>query len=765
MRGDVAPRQDDVAQQLLVNGRKFEVRAYAAVVLRRDAGGSGVQLAAVRYHDGHIRRGIEKMNGSASLRRRMITNSDQQDQQKLDAPGAYAERTWTFGALEAQLAADGSCSFYVHGRPALRRLSALLMQLFARHMVARHGAAALLADKHAVYLMLSVDVLLDTACRPWLIDLNDTPDMVAKKGVHALAYKPRMLEGLVDIITAHADGHEQGWEDASAGSGPQDATAFRVAAFDFDNCIVQVDTYVDLKKRHSGWNLREYLAPAMAGQLHASQAVVDAKYVGGAARRDELRATFFALRAAGVQLWIVSMSPAAVIKVTLQRGGLWTALFGRYGDGTTPEPTLVGREELRGKTPTSKLSNALAKRHWMQRTMRTRGLAATDVLFIDDSRANLDALDGVCATFHVRGQAGLNYTQLRALEQRVLVPVAADSDAAELVAKSNISSRNRQLNPEAAVTNPPPFLVSLFAGMVAGALGVMVAYPLDSIKTKMQACARMTLACAPHRGHALRRTHLSHGLRSFASQAYGGGFAAVRTVFARDGVGVFYAGVSSTMAGQAVIKGVLFVVFDGAKRVLLVLPQHVAQSPLALWELSLAAALAGFSAAFVVTPVERVKVVMQAAQEVGRFASPAACMREIIAHDGVLGLLTRGLLATLAREVPAYLLYLITFEVLKAGLLEQKVTPTSPLVGLVGGAGAGIMAWLPVYPIDVVKTQLQTSVRGDKRATMLSVATTLWRERGPTAFCDGLMPKLARAVVNHAVTFVVYEQIVTVLSY
>ena len=85
--------------------------------------------------------------------------------------------------------------------------------------------------------------------------------------------------------------------------------------------------------------------------------------------------------------------------------------------------------------------------------------------------------------------------------------------------------RVRTTSPLALDSAPLP-AVSLAAGMVAGAIGVGVAYPLDTLKTKMQAC--------------------------------GGGspWETARRVLATDGPSGFYGGVASTMLGQAVIKGV-----------------------------------------------------------------------------------------------------------------------------------------------------------------------------------------------------------------
>ena len=160
------------------------------------------------------------------------------------------------------------------------------------------------------------------------------------------------------------------------------------------------------------------------------------------------------------------------------------------------------------------------------------------------------------------------------------------------------------------------------------------------------------------------------------------------------------------------------------------------------------------------TPVERVKCVMQA-MPAGSFPNPLACIAELIRRDGLYGLACRGLGATVLREIPACTFYFVTFDLTKAALLASGVLPRTPAL-LLSGAFAGAMSWIPVYPVDVVKTQIQIELdAGGSEAdgTFMSHTKRLWRAGGVGAFWDGLGPKLARAVVNHAVTFLVFDAV------
>ncbi len=121
--------------------------------------------------------------------------------------------------------------------------------------------------------------------------------------------------------------------------------------------------------------------------------------------------------------------------------------------------------------------------------------------------------------------------------------------------------------------------ISLLAGMASGAIGVGVAYPLDTIKTKMQAY----------------RT--------------GGPVETALAIIEKEGISGFYGGVSSTMAGQALIKGVLFFTYGVVQTAL---RGATGGAPLSLSSLALAAGISGAIASIVATPVERVKVRMLA---------------------------------------------------------------------------------------------------------------------------------------------------------
>ena len=119
-----------------------------------------------------------------------------------------------------------------------------------------------------------------------------------------------------------------------------------------------------------------------------------------------------------------------------------------------------------------------------------------------------------------------------------------------------------------------------------------------------------------------------------------------------------------------------------------------------------------------------------------------------------MGLMGRGLMPTIAREVPSYGIYFVVYGVLTQMPLFLWLGKLAPLVA---GAASGCACWIPVYPIDVVKTLIQNTEGDNASESAWAVAKQLYIDGGVGAFFDGLTPKMFRAAVNHAVTFQLYE--------
>lgn len=179
---------------------------------------------------------------------------------------------------------------------------------------------------------------------------------------------------------------------------------------------------------------------------------------------------------------------------------------------------------------------------------------------------------------------------------------------------------------------------------------------------------------------------------------------------------------------------------------------------------------AGFFSAIPMTaitaPFERVKVLLQiqgqkqlAPGEKPKYSGGLDVVRQLYKEGGVRSVF-RGSVATLARDGPGSAAYFATYEYIK-----RSLTPVDPATGkpsgnlsllaiTSAGAAAGVAMWIPVFPVDTVKSRLQTM---EGKPTLGGVIGGLYRSGGLKAFFPGFGPALARAVPANAATFLGVE--------
>lgn len=225
-------------------------------------------------------------------------------------------------------------------------------------------------------------------------------------------------------------------------------------------------------------------------------------------------------------------------------------------------------------------------------------------------------------------------------------------------------------------------LLSIAAGSVAGAVGVGFAYPFDSMKTKIQNIAALG-----------KQDNIDEHVPSFLQTAH--------LIFKNEGLSSLYKGVAGVMIGSGLIKACAFSMNRWA------LSELTTGSP-TLDQLCFSAAFAGMVTSFFSNPIERVKVLMQSengpssmGEEFSGEMSEVQVLYQVLELDGFYGLAFRGLDATLAREIPGYLLYFVGYFTLIHGPLGVGLGAAGPLVV---GALAGMLSWFIVFPLDVCKT-------------------------------------------------------------
>ncbi|KAF8470863.1 mitochondrial carnitine:acyl carnitine carrier [Kalaharituber pfeilii] len=287
--------------------------------------------------------------------------------------------------------------------------------------------------------------------------------------------------------------------------------------------------------------------------------------------------------------------------------------------------------------------------------------------------------------------------------------------------------------PEAAIAKAAPVLSglrSLIAGGVGGVCAVITGHPFDLVKVRLQTAEK---------------------------GVYSGAIDCVRKTVAREGMfRGLYAGVSAPLAGVTPMFAVSFWGYDvGKNLVRAVSPGSDANAPLSTAQISTAGFFSAIPQTLVTAPFERVKVLLQIqGQSSGplKYKGSFDVVRQLYLEGGIRSVF-RGSVATLARDGPGSAAYFATYEIVKKRLTPENSDLSLGAVMVAGGC-AGTSMWLLVFPVDTVKSRLQS---GDGKLGLGGVIKQVYGKGGIKAFFPGLGPALARSFPANAATFLGVE--------
>ena len=260
----------------------------------------------------------------------------------------------------------------------------------------------------------------------------------------------------------------------------------------------------------------------------------------------------------------------------------------------------------------------------------------------------------------------------------------------------------------------PPFVVSLISGGMAGTAVDVSLFPLDTIKTRLQAEQGFWKA---------------------------GGFRNI------------YAGLGAAALGSAPTAALFFCTYDTAKHVLV---NKLAVAPEPACHMT-AAALGEVAACLIRVPVEIIK---QRRQADAKGLASSQILRSVIKTEGFSGLY-RGFLSTVIRDTPFSLLQLPVWELLKKLWSRYQNEPVHPLQSAVCGAVAGGFSGAVTTPLDVAKTRIMLAEFGSELAQRDSIIYTLkmvGQERGLSGLYAGVLPRTIWISIGGFVFFGVYEK-------
>ncbi|CAH2350212.1 mitochondrial glycine transporter Ymc1p [[Candida] railenensis] len=271
------------------------------------------------------------------------------------------------------------------------------------------------------------------------------------------------------------------------------------------------------------------------------------------------------------------------------------------------------------------------------------------------------------------------------------------------------------------------------AGFIGGATQVLIGQPADLVKIRLQTSTVPNITSTQ----------------------------VIKQVIQNEGALAFYKGTLPPLVGVGVCVSLQFYGFHEMKRQLL---KYTNQNSLNLWpQTYIAGAFAGLVNTPVTAPVEQLRILSQSSTASVK-PSLLETVRKIYRTNGFTHGIYRGFNITLLREVQAYGVWFLTYEFLieqiqKSRGYKQRHDISTPEL-LAAGATAGCSLWLSSYPIDVIKSNIQSDKFGKDskyKGKSLLVAKDILKRQGWRGFWKGLTPCLLRAVPCSAGTFASVE--------
>lgn len=95
------------------------------------------------------------------------------------------------------------------------------------------------------------------------------------------------------------------------------------------------------------------------------------------------------------------------------------------------------------------------------------------------------------------------------------------------------------------------------------------------------------------------------------------------------------------------------------------------------------------------------------------------------------------------------------------GYLKTTIIHDSIWNPILSGGCAGIAAWLPCYPQDVIKSVIQSN---ESKLTIPQATSKIYKTSGFKGFFKGFTPTMIRAFPANAATFLGYELIISTFN-
>ncbi|KAI7782276.1 calcium dependent mitochondrial carrier protein [Diaporthe eres] len=302
------------------------------------------------------------------------------------------------------------------------------------------------------------------------------------------------------------------------------------------------------------------------------------------------------------------------------------------------------------------------------------------------------------------------------------------------------------------------------AGALAGGISRTATAPLDRLKVYLLVNTKTKAGVAADvvkQGQPLAAVRTAGKPIGDAIHALwkAGGF---RTFFAGNGLNVI------KIMPETAIK---FGSYEAAKRTLATLEGHDDPTRINPYSKFAAGGVAGMTAQFCVYPLDTLKFRLQCETVEGGLTGNALLVQTAkkMVAEGAFRTAYRGITMGLVGMFPYSAIDMGTFEFLKktftrykaryTGLHEEDAAPGNVVTGIIG-ATSGAFGATVVYPLNVLRTRLQTQgtvMHPPTYTGIWDVARKTYRNEGFRGMYKGLTPNLLKVAPALSITWIVYE--------
>ena len=286
-------------------------------------------------------------------------------------------------------------------------------------------------------------------------------------------------------------------------------------------------------------------------------------------------------------------------------------------------------------------------------------------------------------------------------------------------------------------------ITDITAGCFAGAIGKIIEYPLDTLKVR---CQINQINIAPQ--STLQIT---------------------RNVFGEGDLFQIYRGFSAPLFGSCITKTAAFWLFGSTERHFK--KYHTNHQPLAIWQTAICGGIAGASSAIWLTPIEYVKCQMQAPHTAASYGhSTWRCLTYNLSYYPMNMFNRNAFVGTACREIPGSVMWFSGYKLTTRTLTRWTIGDDTrdhevpSWISFCGGAVAGVSYWTCCYPMDLIKSLIQTEHFRDSKQNSLRQSISFWKQfvmryraQGFLSLYCGFGVTVPRAILSNGTVFLSYE--------